>query len=88
MCALFAFCGLLPASADPPAMTACEEGLSRSLQVMEEGPLMKEEKATALMWLRLDARAAADRGDPALCLDKLEVIETILGIEDRTVRPR
>lgn len=55
---------------------------------MEEGPLMKEEKATALMWLRLDAKAAADRGDDTLCLDKLDVIETILGIEDKTARSR
>lgn len=62
-------------------LAACAEGLARTLEVMEAKPLMKEEEATGLMWLRLDASVALDHGDVATCLEKLAAVERVLGIE-------
>ena len=53
--------------------------LAQTLAAMEARPLMKEEQATALMWLRLDAAAAAADGDAATCLAHMAVVESLLG---------
>jgi hypothetical protein len=58
----------------------CAAGLDRTLAVMEARPLMKEEEATGLMWLRLDAQVALERGDVETCLEKLGTVEIILGV--------
>jgi len=76
----------LPAAALASAEAAgsdgaiCKERLARSLAEMESRPLLKEELATGLMWLRLDAEVALEAGDTALCLSKVETVETILGL--------
>lgn len=60
---------------------ACEERLARTLTEMESRPLLKEELATGLMWLRLDAQTALASGDADTCLDGVSVVEEILGVE-------
>ena len=60
---------------------ACEARLARTLAEMEARPLLKEELATGLMWLRLDAQTALDRGDAQLCLEGVRVVEQILGLD-------
>ncbi|MEM6889422.1 MAG: hypothetical protein AAF636_14925 [Pseudomonadota bacterium] len=67
-----------PSETDATAM--CTDRLARSLAEMERRPLLKEELATGLMWLRLDAETARDAGDTETCLEKAEIVETILGI--------
>jgi len=59
----------------------CRVRLAQSLSVMEAAPLMKEEKATGLMWLRLDAQHALEQGAVELCHKKLEAVEAILLID-------
>jgi hypothetical protein len=67
-------------SGGSPDAVACAEGLARTLAVMEALPLMKEEMATGLMWLRLDAQVALERGDVETCLAKLASVEAVLGL--------
>lgn len=63
-----------------PAPTSdCAMQLAQTLAAMEARPLMKEEQATALMWLRLDAADAAADGDEATCLEHMAVVESLLG---------
>lgn len=52
-----------------PAQAECPRLLDRTLAAMEARPLLKEEFATGLMWLRLDARKALQAGDAATCLE-------------------
>ncbi|MFT7253407.1 MAG: hypothetical protein ACI81Q_000821 [Paracoccaceae bacterium] len=59
---------------------SCTSRLAQTFVVMQERPLLKEEHATALMWLRLDAAEADAVGDEAGCLDKVVVAETLLGL--------
>jgi len=61
---------------------ACEARLARTLAEMEARPLLKEELATGLMWLRLDAQTALARGDARLCLGGVRIVEEILGLDD------
>lgn len=49
----------------------CAELTARTMAVMESAPLMKDELATAVMWLRLDAAKAADAGDAGLCVERM-----------------
>jgi hypothetical protein len=49
----------------------CTELTARTMAVMESAPLMKDELATAVMWLRLDATKAADAGDTGLCIERM-----------------
>lgn len=58
----------------------CAARLDRTLAEMESRPLLKEELATGLMWLRLDARIALEAGDTDLCLSRVRVAEDILGM--------
>ena len=66
--------------AETGQLATCEKRLARSLDVMQERPLLKAEVATALMWLRLDAEAALKQGNGEACTAKLRVIEGILGL--------
>ena len=70
----------LPAVAAAGARTDCRASLDRALRVMERRAPMKDEVATALMWLRLDAAAAMEAGDVATCRKKLLDIENILNV--------
>ena len=58
----------------------CMDRLERTLASMHSRPLLKEEHATALMWLRMDAAEAAAAGDEEGCLDRTTVVEDLLGI--------
>lgn len=60
--------------------TGCVARLEQTLAAMQSRPLLKEEHATALMWLRMDAAEAAAAGDDEGCLAKTTVIEDLLGI--------
>ena len=63
-----------------PAPTwGCAMQLAQTLAAIEVRPLMTEELATALMWLRLDAADAAADGDEATCLELMAVVEALLG---------
>lgn len=59
----------------------CEARLAQTLAEMESRPLLKEELATGLMWLRLDAETALAEGDVASCLEGVRVVEQILGLD-------
>ena len=77
--------GPLPALAEGgteevPSAADCTRRLDRSLAEMERRPLLKEELATGLMWLRLDAETARDAGDVGTCHAKAAKAEAILGI--------
>lgn len=88
MTRLGAACGLGLLAAAAPAwaesvsaeLEACAASLARSLAAMETSPLMKEEVATGLMWLRLDAEKALSNGDAPGCLERALVVENILGL--------
>jgi hypothetical protein len=69
------------ALSDTDDATACEERLARTLAEMESRPLLKEELATGLMWLRLDAQTALANGDATTCLEGVRIVEEILGVE-------
>ena len=58
----------------------CADRLERSLAEMRGRPLLKEEHATALMWLRMDAAEAAAVGDEDGCLETVAVAEALLGL--------
>ena len=58
----------------------CADRLERTLQEMERRPLLKEEHATALMWLRLDAQKALAEGDTETCEEKVRVVEALIGL--------
>lgn len=60
--------------------TGCMDRLAQTLASMQSRPLLKEEHATALMWLRMDAAEAAAEGDEEGCLAKATVVENLLGI--------
>ena len=62
------------------ASSPCEARLERSLVEMERRPLLKEEHATALMWLRLDAAEALREGDEVTCAGRLDAVELLLGM--------
>ncbi|MGY6548944.1 MAG: hypothetical protein ACXIU7_08060 [Roseinatronobacter sp.] len=68
-----------PLAADPP-QSACADRLDATLADMLTRPLLKEEHATALMWLRMDAEQALAQGNDAECLDLIATVETLLGI--------
>jgi hypothetical protein len=60
--------------------TGCVDRLAQTLDSMRSGPLLKEEHATALMWLRMDAAEAAAAGDEQECLVRVAIVEDLLGL--------
>lgn len=58
----------------------CAERLARSLTVLEQRSLLKEEHATGVMWLRLDAELALQAGDVDRCRANLTKVELLLGM--------
>lgn len=85
LCLLAATAGAAGAAGGPGATASdapgCAERLDRTLVAMQERPLLKEEHATALMWLRMDAAEAAAAGDEAACLAQVAVAEVLLGLD-------
>ena len=69
------------AAADTDNAEACAARLVRTLAEMEARPLLKEELATGLMWIRLDAQTALEAGDAETCLQQVRLVEKILGLE-------
>lgn len=59
----------------------CAERLARSLAVLEDRSPLKEEHATGIMWLRLDAELALQAGDIETCEANLAQVELLLGIK-------
>lgn len=57
----------------------CALRLDQTLAVMQDRPLQKEEHATALMWLRMDAQEAIAAGNEIECMAKVAVVERLLG---------
>ena len=60
------------------AAERCAAALERSLDLLEDGPLLKEELATAIMWMRLDAEASRDAGDHGTCARSAGTAESLL----------
>ena len=58
----------------------CAHRLANTLEVLEARSPLKEEHATGIMWLRLDAEVALESGDEALCIEKIAVVENLLGV--------
>jgi len=71
----------LPASAED---VDCAARLAATLAVMEARAPLKDEVATALMWMRLDAERALAKGDLAACRAEVAVVEDVLGMEPGT----
>ena len=70
------------------APSPCAEGLAATLVVMEERSPMKDQVATALMWRRMDAWAALEKGEEEICQEHLAVVRSLLGLpeEDEAAR--
>jgi hypothetical protein len=66
-----------PAEAGDAA--ACRTLLDRTLAAMDARPSLKEEFATGLMWMRLDALKALEAGDTAGCLAEARRAAALLG---------
>lgn len=74
--------GALPKLASDHPTADCEHRLKITLEIMLAGPLLKEEQATGLMWLRMDAQEALERGDEEKCAMLVSVAELLLGITE------
>lgn len=70
-------CGVAVAN---PSDLSCSDRLARTLDAMQDRPLLKEEHATALMWLRMAAAEAAAIGDEEGCLSDVAIVENLLGV--------
>lgn len=58
----------------------CAARLARTLAILQERSPLKEEHATGIMWLRLDAEVALQAGDIETCEAKLTKVEALLGV--------
>jgi hypothetical protein len=70
-------------ASDGDTAAACRELLDRTLTVMETRAALKEEFATGLMWLRLDALKALEAGDLQGCLERALRVAALLGADER-----
>lgn len=59
----------------------CAARLARTLAILEERSPLKEEHATGIMWLRLDAELALKAGDIDTCEANLTQVELLLGVK-------
>jgi hypothetical protein len=73
----------LAIASDGDKAAACRVLLDRALMAMEVRPALKEEFATGLMWLRLDALKALEAGDPQGCLERALRVAALLGVDER-----
>ncbi len=76
--------GATPLPAAPAGDADCAARLAATLAVMEARAPLKDEVATALMWMRLDAEAALAAGDEAACRAQVAVVEGVLLMEPGT----
>lgn len=60
---------------------ACEALLDRTRAAMEARPPLKEELATGLMWIRMDAEEALAAGDAETCLREARRAAALLQVE-------
>ena len=58
----------------------CRRLLDSTLAAMQARPALKEEFATGLMWLRLDALNALEAGDPEGCLERAQRAADLLRV--------
>ena len=56
----------------------CRELLAETLGLMERRPVLKEELATGLMWMREEAEQARAAGDEARCIALLIRVKDLL----------
>lgn len=66
------------AQAGEEGTPTCRELLAETLSFMEQRPVLKEELATGLMWMRQDAQAAQAAGDEARCVTLLIQVKELL----------
>ena len=68
-----------PVLADEDEAAAdCSELLVETLQEMESRPVLKEEFATGLMWMRVEAQQAHSLGDESRCIGLLSEARRLL----------
>lgn len=56
----------------------CRDLLAETLGIMERRPVLKEELATGLMWMREEAEQAGTAGDEARCIELLNRVKDLL----------
>ena len=66
------------ADEDKPAVL-CSDLLAETLKEMEIRPVLKEEFATGLMWMRVEAQQAHSLGDETRCIDLVSEARKLLG---------
>jgi hypothetical protein len=69
-----------PAGSVTAEAAQCDALLDETLVAMEARAPMKDELATALMWIRLDAQEALEAGDAGACLGLARRAATLLQI--------
>jgi hypothetical protein len=73
--------GELSVTAAPEAAAECRGLLDRTLADMSALPPLKEELATGLMWMRLDALEALEAGDVETCLKQARRAAALLEVD-------
>ena len=68
----------VPAQETQPA-GRCSKLLAETLKEMEGRPVLKEELATGLMWMRMEAQEAHSLGDEPRCIGLLSEARKLLG---------
>ena len=77
--------GLLPV--DPSVVEGlepaveCRNLLDRTLAEMKARPTLKEEFATGVMWVRLDALKALQAGDVETCLERARRVAALVKVD-------
>lgn len=69
------------AGEDAAELEACRALLARTRAAMEARPPLKEELATGLMWIRMDADRALAADDAATCLREARRAAALLQVE-------
>ena len=68
-------------STEADVAAQCRQLLGRTLSTMQERTALKEELATGLMWLRLDALKALETGDLQGCLERARRAAALLKVD-------
>lgn len=66
-------------AAEREVAETCRDLLAETLGIMRDRPVMKEELATGIMWMRRDAERAWAAGDEARCVALLIQVREFLG---------
>ena len=78
--ALATFAHHTAATSELDQAAECRQLLDSTLAAMHARPTLKEEFATGLMWLRLDALKALEAGDPEGCLERARRAANLLKV--------